>query len=439
MNESLKILISILGNVWEVVKVWWWLPVPFILLQPFLFLFRWWRTEIFLKNSPSILLEVKIPKEVLKPIRAMEIVLDGLWQIIYDAPGTLHEKWIEAKVILSYSFEIVSIEGEPHFFIRIPKANKEAIEAVIYGQYTSAEISVVEDYTKYIPADIPNKDWDLWGTDYKPLRKSPYPIKTYLEFESEREALEEKRIDPLATLLESMAKIGKGEQLWVQITASPVTNMEVPWVDEGEAIRDELAKRTEKAKKQKTMIMEATDFWVSGTVPGGEVEEKKELLPPEMKLTTGERDIISAIEKKMAKRGFNTNIRFIYLGKKEFFFKPKLRLALSYFSNFATQNLNMLVPYGQPFITKVPKKINPLGNIFRQRKLYLRKRNMFKNYIKRDHPLFPASRKFPSSFVLNTEELATIFHFPGQTSAPAPFMQRIETKKGEAPSGLPVE
>ena len=439
MNDSLKILISILGDVWEIVKVWWWLPVPFILLQPFLFLFRWWRTEIFLEKHPFILLEIKIPKEVLKPIRAMEVVLDGLWQIVYDAPGTLYEKWIEGMIVLSYSFEIISVEGEAHFYVRIPGANKDAIEATIYGQYPSAEISVVDDYTKYIPADIPNKDWDLWGADYKLLKNNPYPIKTYLEFETEKEALEEKRIDPMATLLESMAKIGKGEQLWVQITASPVINSEVPWVDEGEQIRDELSKRTEKAKKQKTMFMEATDFWVSGTIPGGEEEEKKELLPPEMKLTTGERDIVSAIEKKMAKRGFNTNIRFIYLGKKEVFFKPKLRLALSFFSNFATQNLNMLVPYGQPFITKVPPKINPLRNIFRQRKLYLRKRNMFKNYVKRDHPLFPANRKFPSSFVLNTEELASIFHLPGQGSAPAPFIKRIETKKGEAPSGLPIE
>ena len=429
-----------LEKVWEIVKVWWWLPMPFVLWPPFSFLWRWWRTEKFLKENPSIILEIKIPKEVIKPIRAMEVVLDGLWQILYDAPDPYYEKWIEGKVICSYSFEIVSIGGEPHFYIRIPKANKDAIEAVIYGQYSAAEISVVEDYAKRIPKDIPNKDWDLWGADYRTLRPSPYPIKTYLEFESEREALEEKRIDPLATLLESMAKIEKGEELWVQIIASPVTDKEVSWVTEGEKIRDELSKRIEKKSPYKSMILEAADLIVSGNVPGGaDKEEKKELLPPEMKLTSGERDIVSAIEKKMAKRGFNTNIRFIYLGKKEVFFKPKLRLALSYFSNFATQNLNMLVPYGQPFITKIPKKIIFFKNAFYQRRLYLRKRRIFRSYVQRDHPLFPASRKFPSSFVLNVEELASLFHFPGKSSAPAPFINRIETKKGEAPTGLPIE
>ena len=430
----------ILGKVWEIVKVWWWLPMPFVLWSPFSFLWKWWRTEKFLKENPSAILEIKIPQEVLKPIRAMEVVLDGLYQIVYDAPDPYYEKWIEGKIILSYSFEIASIGGEPHFYIKIPKSNKDSIEAVIYAQYPTAEISVVEDYTKRIPADIPNKDWDLWGADYKLLKPSPYPIKTYMDFESEREALEEKRIDPLATLLESMAKIEKGEELWVQITASPVSNKEVPWVTEGEKIRDELSKRIEKKPPYKSMLLEATDLIITGNPPGGTVkEEKKELLPPEMKLTMGERDIVSAIERKIAKRGFNTNIRFIYLGKKDVFFKPKLRLALSYFSNFATQNLNMLIPYGQPFITKIPKKILFFRNAFYERKLYSRKRKIFGSYITRNHPLFPGSRKFPSSFVLNTEELASIFHFPGKSSAPAPFIKRIETKKGEAPTGLPTE
>jgi hypothetical protein len=42
-----------------------------------------------------------------------------------------------------------------------------------------------------------------------------------------------------------------------------------------------------------------------------------------------------------------------------------------------------------------------------------------------------------SPFVLNTEELATIFHFPGRV-AETPTFSRIEAKKGEPPSGLPV-
>jgi len=444
MFDSLKILIPILKPVWEIVKIWWWLPLPFLLWRPFSFLWHWWRTDKFLKEIKSILLEVRMPKEVLKPIRAMETVLDGLWQILYDPPGDFFEKHIEGKILLSYSFEIVSINGETHFLIRIPEANQEAVEAVIYSQYPEAEISVVDDYTKFVPRDIPNKDWDLWGADYKLLKPNPYPIKTYAQFETERESMEEKRIDPLASLLESLAKVKQGEQYWIQITAKPVRgdvggHEGVPWLKEGEKIRDELARRIEKKPVRKPLIMEVADILVTGQPPGGGKEEAKELLPPEMKLTPGEREILSAIEQKMAKRGFQTNIRFIYLGNKEVFFKPKLRFALSFFSSFTTQNLNALYPYGQPFITKIKKHWFLPLNLLRSRRLYLRKRSIFRKYCMRVDPLFPKAAKWPTSFILNTEELATIFHFPGRRSASAPFIKRIESKKGEAPSGLPTE
>ena len=40
-------------------------------------------------------------------------------------------------------------------------------------------------------------------------------------------------------------------------------------------------------------------------------------------------------------------------------------------------------------------------------------------------------------FVLNAEELATLFHFPGQVAA-APTLTRIGSKKMEAPANLPI-
>ena len=42
-------------------------------------------------------------------------------------------------------------------------------------------------------------------------------------------------------------------------------------------------------------------------------------------------------------------------------------------------------------------------------------------------------------FLISNEELATIFHFPGRGVAAAPFVPRVESKKGEAPPGLPTE
>jgi hypothetical protein len=53
----------------------------------------------------------------------------------------------------------------------------------------------------------------------------------------------------------------------------------------------------------------------------------------------------------------------------------------------------------------------------------------------------PLSMFFPSNspqiFVLSTEEIATIFHFPGMVSE-TPSFKRIETKIAKPPSNLPI-
>ncbi len=370
-------------------------------------------------------------------MRAMETVMLALRQSIYQPPDWW-EKWVEGQMQLSYNFEIASIDGEPHFFVRIPDSMRNSVEAAIYSQYPGAEIYLADDYTKYVPNDIPNKNWDMWGADYVPLKKNPYPIKTYVDFETEREPKEEKRIDPLAGLLEAMAQIGPGEQLWVQFIATPITDEEVPWITEGKKIRDELSKRDILEERKKPLILEALDVIFSGTPPGEEKEESRELLPPEMKLTPGERDIVSAIEKKISKPGFRVSSRFIYMGRKDVFYKPKLRLVFGYFASYGTENLNYLVPWGKT-LTKIHKSWFLPLNLVRDRRLYLRKRKLFRRYKSRLYPVFPRKPVWPSSFVLNVEELASMYHFPGREVAPTPFIKRIETRKGEAPSGLPTE
>jgi len=413
---------------WQIFKVWWWIFPPLLLWRPFLYLYRYWRQECWDATIKRVVLEIKIPKEVLKPIRAMEHVFAG-FHAIHDVM-TWREIWIEGMFQLSFALEIVSIDGEVHFYIRVPEIYRKIIESNIYSQYPEAEISEVEDYTKNIPQDIPNKDWDLFGTDFENTKPDPYPIKTYLKFETERETKEEKRIDPLSGLLEGMATLGPGEQFWVQIVVKPILE-EKPWVKQGLEIRDKLVRRPGKPI-QKPMILEAADILITGTPPGGAPAEEKEFIPPEMKLTPGEREIVQAIEEKISKFGYDCCIRYIYLGKRDVFFKPRARPPFGFFKEVSTANLGGLKPEKTRF-TKV--KSVPFW-FLDARRLYLRKRRLFRYYCKRWFPLFPRPG---GTYVLNTEELATLYHFPGRIVAPAPAVPRIEAKKGEAPPGLPIE
>jgi len=426
----------IFGYIWQIIQAWWWLFLPFLLGKPLLYLWLWWRFELFINQQKFILLEVKLPEESIKPIRAMEQVMDGIQQGFWDPPN-FWEKWWNGKISIGFQLEIVSIGGEIHFYIRCPDYRRDIVEANIYSQYPEAEITLAEDYAKNIPHNIPNKDWDMWASDYKLDKPSPYPIKTYLEFETEAEKEEEKRVDPLAALLETFAKIKSGEQLWIQIQASSIGQEDAePFLKEGKAIRDKIAKRPE-AAKPKPMIQEAAEILISGPPSEEKKEKPMELIAPELRLTPGEKEIIAGVERKISKPLFTCSIRFIFLGKREVWFKSNLRLAIAYFGNYVTENMNALFPLGKT-ITKVYSR--PPFSIFDRRRRYLRKRKMFRLYLERFPPCFPRKGNYKTgTFILNTEELASLFHFPSRRVAPAPGVSRVEAKKAGSPTGLPTE
>jgi len=413
---------------WQFILAWWWLPLPFLLWKHFLYFWLWWRNYLWETKQKTILLEIKIPKENLKPMRAMELVFTGLWQI-WAEPNWI-EKWWDGQSLLSYSFEIVAIDGVPHFLIRCPKSALGMVETHIYAQFPEAEVFEVEDYTKKVPQDIPNSKWDLWGTDFKLAKANCYPIKTYHDFETERESKEEKRIDPITSLLEGMSFLKKGEQVWVQIRATPIFS-EIPWIEEGKKIKNQLLSR-KMPSKPKPLYQEIIDVFFGF---GKKQETKDEgLLPPEMRLTEVEKETVAAIERKMDKVGFEVGIRYIYLAKKDVMVKSNLRLPMSYFTNFNTKHANAPIPDGKT-IPKVRKKwYDPFW--FPERRLHLKKRLIFRRYIERLPFFFPLPG---GTFVLNAEELATIYHFPSKVLTPASMIPRVEAKKGEAPLELPVE
>lgn len=419
--------------------------LPFLLWKMIIPLWLWWREELHADKLRAIVLEVSLPKENVKPVRAMENVMAAIHGTMFKPPDWW-ETWVEGEFQPAISFEIASLGGEPHFFIRVPSHMRAVIDSAIYAQYPDAEIREVEDYTKSVPQDIPNAKWDMFGYDMKLAKPDPYPIKTYRDFETESEHLEEKRIDPISNLMESLSKIHPGEQIWIQMRAVPLAQDSLkPFLQEGEAIKNKLVHRREKKK--------GPSFWgdLSNLLFFGKKEEQKEekedIIPSEMKLTPVEREVVEAVEHKTSKPAFSCNVRCIYLGKREVFVKLMFRLPFGFFSSFSSAHLNAIVPWGET-LTKIHKSwFLPMNRLIKRR-LYLRARRMFRYYVWRFPPIFGFSIKrfFGAEpprnegvFVLNTEELASLFHFPIESAASAASVPRVEFKKGEAPSHLPLE
>ncbi len=412
---------------------WWWLLTPFIIWPLFLNYYLEWRRHLWdIYEKPSwIFLEVRPPSDIEKPIRAMESVLYGFWQIY--GPPNWYEKWIEGERESSFVLEIVGIDGVPHFIVRLPEPYRNLFESHIYSQYGEAEIYQVEDYTKNVPKNVPNERWDFMGCSYKMANESCYPIRTYKEFETEQEDQEEK-VDPMAGLMEGIAKLKEGEQVWIQIKAKPV--IDTGFEKKAEDEKDKILKRSteKKARGIFDMLLELLNTsYVEETTIG---EDESSAIAPELMMSPGEKRKLDGLERKVSKKYFKCHIHHIYIGRKDVFFKPNFKMPMSYFTNFADNNSNAILPFG----ATVTKPSQDWYNffLFQNRKKYLLKRKFIRNYVRRT-PMFYPRVLDDGIFILNAEELATLFHFPSKIAGPPSILERVESKKAEAPWGLPTE
>lgn len=436
MKIELILTLNILKNLY-------WFFLPLLLKSPFRYFFRWWRVEkwLFTKYKPCVY-EIKVPKEIRKPIRAMENVMAALHGAFFKRLDWW-DTWASGEILHSFSFELASLEGEIHFFLRFEKDYEVAVKNAIHAQYPEVEIEEVEDYTKFVPPDIPSEKWGFWGCNYRLAKEDAYPIKTYVDFETEMEKEKKAVVDPMAQLLEGLSKVGKGEYMWVQIVARPIgSQYAAPFLSEAKKIRDIWAKR---GVPQKKGIFNYISDFISSLIEDiqyviayltspqppqktAKVEKPAPLFPPEMRLTPGERLVVEKIEKKISRPVFECNIRFLLFGKKELFDRNKLRLILDFFNSFNTVDTNALFP---TLTAKIARHWFLPLNLIRERRLYMRERRLWRYYLSRDNHFFPRrdSPKYHTTFILNTEELSTLFHFTPWELVPAAPLPWVETKK----------
>ncbi|HCC59888.1 MAG: hypothetical protein A2402_00665 [Candidatus Staskawiczbacteria bacterium RIFOXYC1_FULL_37_43] len=427
-------------------RVWWWVFLPIMLQAQLKAVYLWWAGwDFFIAKRKWVLLEITPPKEVLAPFKAMEDVISSVWPIIDGA--NFREIWCEGE--LSYgpewcSWEIASIEGKIHYYLRVGQHHRTAFESALFGHYPDIEINEAPDYTKLVPQTVPNEEWDAYGEDWELRKTDQYPIKTYEKFfepQGERIQAEEKRLDPIISLLEGMSKLGPGEHYWVQFTSIPVSDRDEPnYRQEGQKIVNKIARRPE---KKETTFLEDLWYVARQVVLGPEkegsgesakyswerIEEDEETGELKISLTPGEREVITEVENKLKKPAWRTNIRGLYVAKRDSWNASNRVLMRSYMGHFLTDNLNS---FG--FVRKSRPKVH---FFWRQRRGFLRSRKMFRNAVLRYQPLFPDRRE--SCPILSSEEMATMFHFPLSTKGMlAPALTTIESKKGGPPPNLPI-
>lgn len=391
-----------------------WFPywAPFIL--GYIFWGQWMHyvQGRFLAKLKWVMLEIKLPKETYKSPLAMEIVLNALYQ---TSAGNWFDKTWRGKLKDYFSLEMVSIEGHIKFFIRTAAVYKNVIEAQLYAQYPDVEIYEVPDYTRYVDYRGKEGDWSLIGAEFGLSKPDPYPIKTYVDYGLDKDPKEEFKIDPLTAVIEYLGSIGKGEQIWIQIIVQAASN------------RYHI-KKGKKAGEAGDWKDEASDIIFDLTNKEVVKDGEKIIVSKILELTEGDREVIKAIERSKSKLGFDVGIRALVLCKKDKFNPSNMKALGGLFRPFSSNTLNSFKLTVNTFGPDFP------WQDFNEIRWTKKRVEMFEAYKHRTwfyltHDYHP--------FVLNTEELATIFHFPGGV-AQTPTFGRISSSKSEAPVNLPV-
>jgi len=379
-----------------------WAPIVFGILAKHYWLH--WKESEFFKSLDHILLEIKLPREIAKSPMAMELVLQSMYQ---TSAGTWYDHWWKGKVRAWFSLELISDEGNVRFLIWTPKKFRKLIESHLYAQYPGIEVTETEDYVTKAPYLHQPGAWSMFGAEYALTQPDPYPIKTYIDYGLDKDAVdEEQKSDPLSSTIEFLGSFGPNQYVWLQIMIMPVKDrFPVPgawfekqgWKAEAKKVISELKKKLE---------------------GDGEVKNK---------LSKREMDMIHAIQNSMSKIAFDVGIRCIHIGKKENYDGALNAGIAGLMRVFSSQDLNGFKPvnttdFDFPWQDWHDKRLNK------------KKKDMYNAYIRRSYFYHPYHRR---PYVLNSEELATIWHFPGMVSE-TPTFTRIESKKSEPPANLPV-
>lgn len=426
IGAPLQTILNNLGTVWSYA---WWLIIPAILAPLFWNRWLWYVQNDYRQKMEWTLLHVRVPRDVLKTPKAMEQVFAAA-HATYSFGVKKYKAWWEGEIEKWTSFEIMADADGPRFYIRVVAETQQAIESAIYAQYPDAEIEIADDYTEKFPSVLPNDTYDLHGADFILSADNALPIRTYEYFESKEE---EEKIDTISTLMEALSHHEGDETTWIQFLIRPIGRATSDWVKEAQKFRDTLLKGEDKKpgfwKHTGSFLRNSIMvFFIKGSEKKSieeslEWPEKKKEEPKKfMELPPGDKTKMEAIDKKMEKLAFETVIRWVYIDHKERLDIARVRGITAWARQFTDENLNSVRPF-------IPTYTVLARQPFKKAKIWFKKRRIYTNYL---------IRWFPEKFsIMNTEELATMCHFPSAT-VKAPGLSRIEAKKGTPPSSLPI-
>jgi hypothetical protein len=309
-------------------------------------------------------------------------------QIIYNIIASTLQKGLKNKFYgqRHFAFEIVGSQGFIYFYAAVPIALLEVVKQAIVSAYPTARLEEVAEHNIFSQV---GKVSGTLGGELSLKESFAYPIATYQDLKR----------DAMQSLLNALSTLGKEDGAAIQLLIRPA---DPAWR------KTATAHASKKRKGEKSLgaggVLKTLAVAPFKPPEGDKKEDKK----PE--LSNLDQAVLDAIDDKTRHPGFEVLIRVVVSSNISQRAQAILGNIIASFSLFDAPGKNGF-------------KYTPAKDI----------EGLATAYIMR---FFPQQHK---KTILNSVELATLFHFPDQRNIPTSQLARQDSKQVDGPRNIPEE
>ena len=313
-------------------------------------------------------------------------------QVMYSILSSTITKGFKTKLYgqRHFSFEIIAKDGFIRYYAIVPAVLTETVKQAIQSAYPTARIEEKMEENIFEGGGGVNA---VAGAELTLNKEAYLPIATY----------EDTKRDASMAILNALSSVSKDEGATVQILFRPAQKN---WQEAGKTYIENI----QKGKKPKTIGAGIGALAMDIIRAPWEVPEAREKTEQHEAVSSLKQDEINAISNKMRFPAFETLIRIIASSKTSGRSEAIVGGIISSFSQFNSPGLNGF----KVNMFKDPKKLSV-------------------DYTFRFFPLKTNSN------ILNSVELASVFHLPQQDSIPNSQVERQLTKQVDGPAKLATE
>ena len=311
-------------------------------------------------------------------------------QTMYDIIASTATKGFHSRIYgqRHISFEIIAHDGLVHYYVAVPFLLLDNIKQAVIAAYPTARLEEVAEINVFNRA---SKMSGTLGGEMHLSRPYLFPIATY----------KDTKRDAMGAILNALTMAGRGDGVAVQILLRPAKPNWAHKIDDRVQDIPDGKKSASGNRKGSAALAYAGQILEALWKPPDEINKEKETKP----LSGTDQTRVEQMEEKARHAGYEVMIRLVVSTPNS---ARSQALLTSLQSAFALYTL----PTGNGF------KFEPTGDI----------KSFVTDYIMR---FFPAEK---SSDILNSVELATIFHLPNQTNIPSSQVERQTFREIDGPT-----